>query len=242
MTALLRSGSSGPDVVRLQNDLNRALVPSPGLNPDGSFGSLTAAAVRAFQTQRRIDSDGVVGPVTQCVLRGGPRPSPSIHSVRLIPQPTPTTCWAAATAMLKNSTVLAIIAATPPDLVTSSGGTANFSNRADNVTGNQRFAAAHNLRYHAPQSWSVAGLKGLIQSSPAMLSMLWSPSDYAAGAGSSGHRIVVYGIDTDDDPTGQGTLLHIHDPWAPNAGRTHQISYFKMVNDTPCMTYGVFTR
>lgn len=239
---VLRSGASGPHVVELQRALNRALVPSPNLQTDGSFGPKTLAAVRAFQTQRRIAVDGVVGPVTQCVLRGGPRPAPTIHGVRLIPQPTPSTCWAAATAMLKNSTVPAIIAATPPHLITASGGTANFSERADNVTGNQEFARAHGLRYLPPMSWAVSGLKGLLLSGPMMVSMLWNAGEYVAGLGSSGHRMVVYGIDTDDDPTGLGTLLHIHDPWAPNVGKTFQKSYHALVNETPCFTYGVFTR
>ncbi len=239
---LLRQGSTGPAVTQLQNDLNRALVPCPGLTPDGIFGNATLTAVRAFQTQRRISADGIVGPITQCVLRGGPRPAPTIHSVRLIPQPTPSTCWAAATAMLKNSTVNAVIAATPPSLISGSGGTPNFSERADSVTGNQQFAQAHNLRYHPPMSWAVGAFKSLIQQGPAMLSMLWRADEYTAGKGSSGHRIVVYGVDSDDDPTGQGTLLHIHDPWAPSVGKTHQASYYKLVNDTPCFTYGVFTR
>ncbi len=134
---LLRTGSRGPDVVALQNALNRALVPNPGLTADGVFGARTDAAVRAFQTQRRIAADGVVGPITQCVLRGGPRNPPTVHGVRRIPQPTPSTCWAAATAMLKNSTVPAVIAATPPHLVSGTGGTPNFSERADNVSGSR---------------------------------------------------------------------------------------------------------
>jgi len=240
--ALLRMGSSGADVVALQNALNRALVPSPKLTADGIFGNRTATAVRAFQTQRRIASDGVVGPITQCVLRGGPRGAPTLHSVTRIPQPTPSTCWAAATAMLKGSTVPAVIAATPPHLVSGSGGTPNFSERADHVTGNQEFARAHGLRYHAPQSWMVSAFTALIQRGPAMLSMLWNVGEYTAGAGSSGHRVVVYGIDSDGDPTGLGTLLHIHDPWAPNVGKTFQKSYHALVTETPCFTYGIFTR
>ena len=239
---ILRFGSTGPHVVALQVALNRALVPSPGLKPDGKFGSKTLAAVRAFQTQRRISVDGAVGPITQCVLRGGPRPPPRIHGVRLIAQPTPSTCWAAATAMLKGTTVPAIIAATPPHLILAGGGTANFSERADNTTGNLEFARAHHLRYYPPQSWTVAGLKSLVLSGPLMLSMLWNADEYVAGRGSSGHRVVVYGIDTDDDATGLGTLLHIHDPWKPNVGRTFQQSYHSLVNETPCFTYGTFAR
>ena len=239
---LLKSGSRGPDVVNLQNALNRALVPSPGLTPDGVFGPNTLAAVRAFQVQRRIAVDGIVGPITHCVLRGGMRPSPTIHNVRLIPQPTASTCWAAATAMLKGMTVQAVIAATPPHLVSSTGGTPNFSERADNVSGNREFARAHRLQYHAPMTWTVAAFKGLIQRGPAMLSMLWSASEYTQGLGSPGHRIVVYGIDSDDNPTGEGTLVHIRDPWPPRMGKTYQKSYHLLVNETPCFTYGIFTR
>ena len=54
--------------------------------------------------------------------------------------------------------------------------------------------------------------------------------------------MVIFGILTDNDPTGLGTLLHIHDPWAPNVGKTFQKSYYALVNETPCFTYGVFTR
>lgn len=239
---VLRRGSSGPHVRDLQTALNAALFPSPNLATDGQFGANTETAVRRFQGERRIAVDGVVGPITQCVLRGGRRGPPTIHNVRLIPQPTPQTCWAAATAMLKNSTPAAIIAATPPDLVTSTGGTANFSERADNVTGNQRFAQVHNLRYYAPQSWSVQGFVGLIQRGPAMLSMLWDAGEYTAGRGSSGHRVVVFGIDSDGDPTGAGTLVHIRDPWPPNTGKTTQRSYQALVTETPCFTYGIFMR
>ena len=239
---LLRRGSSGSHVRDLQNALNVALFPSPNLFIDGVFGGQTDTAVRRFQTERRINPDGVVGPITQCVLRGGRRGPPTIHNVRLIPQPTPQTCWAAATAMLKNSTPAAIIATTPPDLITSNGGTANFSERADNVSGNQRFAQVHSLRYYAPQSWSVQGFVGLIQGGPAMLSMLWDVGEYTAGRGSSGHRVVVFGIDSDGDPTGAGTLVHYRDPWKPNIGKTVQKSYQALVTETPCFTYGIFMR
>ena len=245
----LHSGSSGQDVRDLQTALNAALLPSPNLPVDGNFGPQTDRAVRRFQTERHILSDGIVGPMTQCVLRGGRRAAPTIHQVRLIAQPTAQTCWAAATAMLKGSTPAQIIAATPAALITSTGGTANFSDSADNVTGNQQFARAHGLQYHAPQSWSVDGFVRLIQRGPAMLSMLWNAAAYTTRPGpdgirpgSSGHRIVVFGIDSDNDPTGEGTLVHYRDPWAPTVGKTVRKSYLSLVTATPCFTYGVFTR
>ncbi|QSQ25319.1 peptidoglycan-binding protein [Pyxidicoccus parkwayensis] len=58
----LREGSKGAAVVSLQNKLKAA-----GFNPgaaDGSFGSKTEAAVKAFQKSRGLAADGVVGPKT----------------------------------------------------------------------------------------------------------------------------------------------------------------------------------
>jgi hypothetical protein len=57
----LRLGSRGPSVKRLQS-LLRASGHSVGV--DGTFGSKTAAAVRAFQSSRGIPVDGRVGPRT----------------------------------------------------------------------------------------------------------------------------------------------------------------------------------
>jgi hypothetical protein len=70
MAALLRRGSKGPDVSRLQQLLNQKLTPSPELAVDGDFGEKTLAAVRAFQLQHDLDPDGVVGPKTWGELQG----------------------------------------------------------------------------------------------------------------------------------------------------------------------------
>lgn len=239
---LLRLGSSGPLVRDLQTALNAALLPSPNLTVDGTFGNNTNTATRRFQTERRIPVDGIVGPITQCVLRGGRRPAPTIHNVPLIPQPTDQTCWAASTAMLKNSTPAAVIAATPPDLILPNGSVRNFSEGADNVSGNQRFAQAHGLRYFAPQSWSVQGFVALIRSGPAMLDILWNIAGYTGGQGSSGHMVVVFGIDSDNEATGAGTLLHIRDPWRPRVGATVRRSYLDLITAVPGLTYGIFQR
>ena len=45
-------GSPGPEIVTLQQELNRQLYPSPRLSTDGVFGRLTREAVRAFQKTR----------------------------------------------------------------------------------------------------------------------------------------------------------------------------------------------
>jgi putative chitinase len=62
----LRQGSSGPDVVALQDAL-RAHGHDPGRS-DGSFGRGTLAAVIAFQRSQGIMADGVVGATTAAAL------------------------------------------------------------------------------------------------------------------------------------------------------------------------------
>ena len=69
---ILRRGSKGPDVVRLQQQLAAS-----GFDPggaDGSFGAKTEAAVRAFQTARGLSVDGIVGPKTWAALAAGGQP------------------------------------------------------------------------------------------------------------------------------------------------------------------------
>lgn len=61
--AILKQGSSGPAVVKLQQHL--------GLNPDGKFGPKTRSAVVAFQTSHGLSPDGVVGPMTWAALTSG---------------------------------------------------------------------------------------------------------------------------------------------------------------------------
>ena len=66
--ALLKNGSRGAAVMALQQNLNKALIPSPRLTPDGVFGPKTEAAVRLFQRQSNISVDGIAGSNTQAKL------------------------------------------------------------------------------------------------------------------------------------------------------------------------------
>ncbi len=65
---VLRDGSQGPEVRRLQGLLNR--VANAGLAEDGIFGPRTESAVRQFQASRRLEVDGIVGPKTWAALLG----------------------------------------------------------------------------------------------------------------------------------------------------------------------------
>jgi putative chitinase len=64
--SVLKNGSSGPDVVKLQEKL-RELGFNPGLI-DGDFGPATEAAVIAFQQSEGLLADGIAGPRTQGAL------------------------------------------------------------------------------------------------------------------------------------------------------------------------------
>lgn len=61
----LREGSSGPNVKKMQDFLNRIRVNYPAIpsipNPNGVFGPETTAAVRAFQRAFNMTVDGIIG-------------------------------------------------------------------------------------------------------------------------------------------------------------------------------------
>jgi cell wall-associated NlpC family hydrolase len=63
---LLKTGSTGPNVVELQTKLN-CLGYSVG-TVDGIFGLKTQAGVIAFQKSRNLVADGIVGPITSTAL------------------------------------------------------------------------------------------------------------------------------------------------------------------------------
>lgn len=61
-------GDSGQDVAQIQAKLG-ALGYDPGA-ADGDFGENTTAAVKAFQTDRGLEADGIVGPATYRAIFG----------------------------------------------------------------------------------------------------------------------------------------------------------------------------
>ena len=63
---ILRRGSNGHDVIVLQNQLTEVGFK---VFVDGDFGKNTEEAVKAFQTSRDLDADGIVGQVTWDALR-----------------------------------------------------------------------------------------------------------------------------------------------------------------------------
>lgn len=237
---VLRIGSRGSSVRTLQERLNTSLTPSPRLTPDGVFGPLTRNAVLRFQQANWLVEDGEVGPCTWNALMGTETYHPILHTIPFIPQPTPTTCWAASTAMVTRSNVPAVIARTPADLILPDGSLRNFSDTADQVTGSARFARTHGMTVVPPTSWLPVALVRMLSRGPLIFDLLWNATEYTAGRGSPGHMIVVVGIRGDDDQSGLGTTLRIYDPWPPNRGKRYSMGYFKWIQEIPTLTYHIY--
>lgn len=74
---ILKTGSKGPEVVRLQRELNKR---GYKLLDDGDYGPATAKAVADLQRKNQLVVDGIFGPKTAQILAGVPRPSPFLLS------------------------------------------------------------------------------------------------------------------------------------------------------------------
>lgn len=242
MPALVKLGSRGLDVVVVQIQLNRRLTPCPNLVTDGIFGPLTRAAVIAFQRQARLSADGIVGPMTHAALAQGVTLTFHNHAMTLIPQPTQTTCWAASTAMMTRSNVMAVRAKTPASMIASDGGLLNSSESDQAVVTGTAYGNIHGLRCHAPMSWTVSGLMNRMRGSPLMFDMLWEAGSYVQGLGSPGHMVVTCAAVTDGNADGKGTALRILDPWPPNVGKDSWVQFAKWMEEVPTRTYRVFER
>jgi len=242
MVQVLKTGSRGPLVSDLQLALNATLIPNPRLEPDGLFGGRTDAAVKTFQRREWLVADGDVGACTHNALYGHETYAPILHRIPFISQPDPTTCWAASTAMMTNSSVVAVINRTPADMYNTTGGLFNRSDTDDAVTSGRRFARIHGLTCNAPRSWMLSALRTALQRGPLMFDMLWQSNDYAQGAGSPGHMIVVAGIRGDNDGSGIGTTLRLHDPWPPGRGNRHSVGYQRWMRAVTTRTYRVFEK
>lgn len=239
---LLKLGSKGKEVKTLQENLNIRLKGIQRLSTDGKFGENTRRAVLHFQRSEWLVEDGEVGPCTWNAVMGTEAYMPILYQIPFIPQPTPTTCWAASTAMVTRSSVYAVIARTPPDLILPAGDLRNFSETRDPLTGSGRFANANGMVVLPPASWMPSALKSMLAIGPLIFDILWNANDYVAGAGSSGHMIAVVGIRGDHDQSGLGTTLRIYDPWPPGTGSKYSMSYNKWIRNVPALTYHIYQR
>lgn len=240
--AYLHPGSSGQAVRDLQNALNVKLVPPPRLQVSGIYDAVTQSAVRRFQRANWLEEDGLAGECTLNLLYNRESGPPILHNVAYLQQPTATTCWAAAAAMLKGTTIDSIRQATPGELLLGDGSLNNESQNGGATRLHNRFAGIHNLHYHPPLCWTISAIIGFLRRGPFMMEALWNLQSYMAGQGSNGHYVVVIGargVFTSDS----ATTLRIYDPETPaNGGGIYSTSYAAMLRRVPLATYGILTR
>src|SRR5262245_51712514 len=82
---VLKQGSRGPEVQRLQRLLNRRLTPSPKLTVDGLFGNSTHQAVIQYQQGVSVAANGIVDKQTWYLLLRGDTATPTQASDSLTP-------------------------------------------------------------------------------------------------------------------------------------------------------------
>lgn len=242
MATVLRQGSRGIPVAVAQAQLNDALRAADRLNVDGAYGPKTREATVEFQRQSGLKTDGVIGSNTQGALDNRGKPTVVNHGIKHIAQPTKTTCWAASTAMMTRSNVSSVRSKTPASMIAADGGLLNSSEGHQAIVTGQAYGKIHNLRCHAPMSWSCQGFVNAIRRSPLMLDMLWNSTTYLAGQGSPGHMVVVGAVVTHGSASGTDTHLLIYDPWPPGKGKLSWAVFQNWMREVPTRTYRVFER
>lgn len=197
----LRRGARSAIVRLLQHLLNKGLrterLSAAPLELDGRFGRLTEEAVRAFQTRHSMTPTGVAD--TRLWRAIGLSVDVWHQRVPLIGQPTDSSCWAAAAAM--------ILGNMSPNLASSHIG--EDGGLQGSIEHHQAFAQS--LGWEMPmRTPGVNELIALISRGP-----LWirgSGEDWA-------HAVVLSGVF--GDGTADGTMVRIHDPWPPRHGRVY---------------------
>lgn len=232
---VVRSGSTGPFVEELQRLLNARLSPSPNLDPDGRFGSHTRTAVVRFQAQNWLVEDGEAGDATFNALRGMETYA-YLHRIRLIGQPTPTSCWATSTAMLLGLPH----PVEAPDFMKLPDGSLRNDSELDNPLITAQYAARFHLRIFPPMSWQPSALAGVLRAGAVMVNVLWDSRAYASGHASSGHMVVFAGIR--GDGSAEATTIRVYDPLPVGHGSIYSVSYGRMMRNVPTATYQLYQR
>jgi len=235
----LRIGAKGKNLADLQNLLNNKVIPRPNLRTDGEFGQKTRNAVIQFQHSNWLVGDGIVGPCTwNCIT--GKEKYHVLHPVHLVPQSTPVTCWAAATAMLLGQPLPVTLPAAVKKLIDDGGGGVLNDSKLNDPFHMKIYCNHFKLKLHNPQSYIPDALYDLLQRRPLMASILWNSASYTGGNGSSGHAVIITGIRGNGEA--HATTLRIIDPLPVGIGSVRSFNYAKLMNDFPAFTYHLIQR
>lgn len=209
-------------VLIAQRLLNEAIlngvISNAILTMDGKFGDKTLLAVKAFQKAKKLSVDGVVGPDTFGALG---LKKVIQHPVRLRGQPTKSTCWKGAMAMLH--------AGLAPPLVTA-------RLEADGTL----TATDTNVKAYADDCNCVFLPAPL---SPELIGRLLQPQPVWVGGAVKGHssgvqmHAVVIGGLYAYEFSGTEVALKIYDPWPVGRGTI----YFSKGSKVELEDAGVFT-
>lgn len=215
----LRRGDTNSHVKLLQRVLNKAnrrdhlgFMP---LMDDGIFGRRTEEALRAFQSHRHISrASGECDPGTWAMLGVTIEVR---HRLEIIAQPTTTSCWAAAAAMILGTHMPSI-----GDEHLSPGG-----GLLGEVEDHRAFGES--LGWSMPPfTPGLAEFINLMQHTP-----LWA----RCGGADWAHAVVFAALESDGTP--EGTLIQVLDPWPPGTGRSygtfadHLISFTESGHEEP---------
>ena len=237
----LRTGSSGPLVRDLQVLLNDRLNPCPNLKTNGFFAAQTEKALQAFQACLWLEPDGIAGPCTLDGIYETEIHQPILHKVPYISQLTPALRWAAATAMLTQSTMQYVRRLTPANLLTGSGSLNASVNREERASLHTAFARVHQLTYHAPQSWPVESLINLLRAGPVMAEFALPAADLRRTS-SAWHYLVIVGARGSHEADGRTTTLRLHDPDDSHGRGIQSLLYATLLRRAHFGMIGLFTR
>jgi hypothetical protein len=208
---VLRRGSSGLQVKFLQRLLNKAEsqagISGTTLAEDGGFGTFTENALHKFQLRTPwLAADKTVGPQTWKAL--GLQKAVEHNWVRMVPQ-TPVkagTCWSAAASMIKG-----------PLSVGSQGVPTDDDGMSADPDSLRTFAQGLGWDYleYTP---TLNTLINLVSRTPIWLAVAFKYSGRFA-PDAWGHVVVPSAVYTDGDPSGDGTLFRMHDPYPRGKGR-----------------------
>ena len=221
----LRIGSTGPQVGLLRRLLNRNVVPNPNLpeaNVFGAhyngamaridFGPHMDAAVKRFQTSKRMAPTGVVDSMTWQALG---LKLDITKPVSPASQPTNNTCYAAAATMVLGP--MASASFTPG---------ATPAGQADDDYWARTFASQFNWTLEYGMTPTPTLLANYLRGGP-----FWMAGNLPFPTGPGYHAVVIGAVWGNGDS--DTTMVLIYDPWPPNKGDTYGIMLGDYLSQNP---------
>lgn len=238
---VLKLGDKNVAVKKLHKLLNEK-VPDSDLDPKQTlFDEDTDAAVRSYQQNAHLKSDGVVGPMTWAALEGT-ESFVRYTNTRLWGQPTSGTCWKAATCMLLEGKSGApanpvFVTAGPALTEVNLIGFGGLENSHENM---QKFADHHRLKLLRQPNMTCHMLVDMLRQFGRVMLNSRQATSTGGGGASDSHFVTVIGARGNGQPG--GTTLAIMDPSPVGFGQELWDSYSGWKSRNPDMYYQVLYR